>query len=395
MEPRSHYGLLVKPEPSEPVIPKKRPSDMGVRANAATGNSNLVKKEEYFSFDKPSPPKKMKTELPKTPLALINFNMAANPAQVQPGAVVPALALAEASAKYEEVSRRYTTLEAEARSSKTRRTKVAKRRFDFLMKEMDRLQAERQRYGALIQSLVPPKPALRSIPYLPARALPPLHQSSLALVDRKPTIQPVASGSNVRIPNVHTYKDVKMGIDTTDDEAMSSDYGTEMQFEDDGETGGAALGGYGEGGYGHNFDNDGNFHGRGRDTFAGPQAKADEYAPFPVYLCTLRLRNFLTCCFLTSIDKFLIAAGNAELFDGNASIEQALEKLGLENQYQLLPGMAVALMPHQIIGGFCGSVNVQESNSLDSRCGMDARKRKGHSHVTRRYPRRRDGAWVR
>ena len=51
-----------------------------------------------------------------------------------------------------------------------------------------------------------------------------------------------------------------------------------------------------------------------------------------------------------SINKFLVAAGNSEQFDGNASIEQALAQLGLANQYDLLPGMAVALMPHQIIG---------------------------------------------
>ena len=51
-----------------------------------------------------------------------------------------------------------------------------------------------------------------------------------------------------------------------------------------------------------------------------------------------------------SLDKFLIEAGNAELFDGNARVDQALGKLGLTSQYQLLPGMEVALMAHQIIG---------------------------------------------
>ena len=51
-----------------------------------------------------------------------------------------------------------------------------------------------------------------------------------------------------------------------------------------------------------------------------------------------------------SIDKFLIEAGNAEQFDGNASLDKALEKLGLPTQYDLLPGMQVALMPHQTIG---------------------------------------------
>jgi hypothetical protein len=53
---------------------------------------------------------------------------------------------------------------------------------------------------------------------------------------------------------------------------------------------------------------------------------------------------------LISIDKFLIAAGNAEQFDGNATVDDALKKIGLEDQYQLLPGMTVALMAHQIIG---------------------------------------------
>lgn len=54
--------------------------------------------------------------------------------------------------------------------------------------------------------------------------------------------------------------------------------------------------------------------------------------------------------FFHSIDKFLVAAGNSEQFDGNASVDKALEKLGLHGQYELIPGMTVALMPHQIIG---------------------------------------------
>ena len=46
----------------------------------------------------------------------------------------------------------------------------------------------------------------------------------------------------------------------------------------------------------------------------------------------------------------MIEAGNAASFDDNATVEQALEKLGLQTQYDLLPGMEVALMPHQTIG---------------------------------------------
>jgi SNF2 family DNA or RNA helicase len=51
-----------------------------------------------------------------------------------------------------------------------------------------------------------------------------------------------------------------------------------------------------------------------------------------------------------SIDKFLILAGNAEHFDGNASVAQALAKLGLKDQFDLIPGMEISLMAHQAIG---------------------------------------------
>jgi SNF2 family DNA or RNA helicase len=46
----------------------------------------------------------------------------------------------------------------------------------------------------------------------------------------------------------------------------------------------------------------------------------------------------------------LVAACNAEQFDGNASVAEGLKKLGLTAQRQRLPGMEVALMPHQTIG---------------------------------------------
>jgi SNF2 family DNA or RNA helicase len=55
-------------------------------------------------------------------------------------------------------------------------------------------------------------------------------------------------------------------------------------------------------------------------------------------------------CAVRSIDKFLIAAGNAEQFDGNASVDKALEKLGLKSLHNLLPGMAISLLAHQAIG---------------------------------------------
>ncbi|KAJ7148304.1 SNF2 family N-terminal domain-containing protein [Mycena filopes] len=74
----------------------------------------------------------------------------------------------------------------------------------------------------------------------------------------------------------------------------------------------------------HN-DADVDYPGRGRDTFLGRQAKAD------------------------SIDKFLIEAGNSEFFDGNESIEKALERLGLQSAHELLPSLDIPLMPHQLL----------------------------------------------
>ena len=53
---------------------------------------------------------------------------------------------------------------------------------------------------------------------------------------------------------------------------------------------------------------------------------------------------------LHSIDEFLVAAGNAERFDGNASVDKALEKLRLRNLSEFLPGMSISLLPHQVIG---------------------------------------------
>lgn len=90
------------------------------------------------------------------------------------------------------------------------------------------------------------------------------------------------------------------------------------------------------------FDDNGDFHGRGRDTFQGPVARADEY----VVLITPS-----SCLFNhSSIEKFLMSAGNAEAFDKNVDLNKCLTKLGLPDITSLLPGMEVPLMPHQVIG---------------------------------------------
>lgn len=125
------------------------------------------------------------------------------------------------------------------------------------------------------------------------------------------------------------------------------------------------------------FDENGDFYGRGRDLFVGPQAKADEsVSVFSFVLAFLMISP--------SIDKFLLEAGNAEKFDGNASVDQALDKLGLQSQYDLLPGMDVALMPHQTIG--VAWMVDKERSSLKGGClgdDMGLGKVRDSSHWTR------------
>ena len=61
----------------------------------------------------------------------------------------------------------------------------------------------------------------------------------------------------------------------------------------------------------------------------------------------LRSRPLIRLC---SIKRYLEVAGNSDYFDGDAKVEASLKAIGLPNLSTLLPGMEVALMPHQVIG---------------------------------------------
>ncbi|KAH8813735.1 P-loop containing nucleoside triphosphate hydrolase protein [Flagelloscypha sp. PMI_526] len=50
------------------------------------------------------------------------------------------------------------------------------------------------------------------------------------------------------------------------------------------------------------------------------------------------------------IMKFIHAAGNQESFDSSASVQQGLEKLGLESVSKVMDGMRYPFFPHQVIG---------------------------------------------
>jgi hypothetical protein len=279
---------LVKPEPSEPVISRKRPFDTGLPGGTVKTEAGTVDQSLTTS-------KKLKVEAPKTPLALVNRNIAN---QVQ--ASVPGLSTTEATAQLNEVNRKLTKTEANFNklARKLRKTKAEMTKFGMLSREIDRLQARKNDYTAIITSLAPvarqvvkaePIPAAlvhsRAISHLPVQ-LPTTfpNPASPPFGKEKPLIhqpQPVASGSNVRLPDVHlAYRDLKMALDDDDDgmssDGMSSD-GLRLPQAMLAAMGPAAAAMAMEG-YGENFDADGNFHGRGRDRFVGPQADPDEYA---------------------------------------------------------------------------------------------------------------------
>ncbi|EIW77192.1 hypothetical protein CONPUDRAFT_168183 [Coniophora puteana RWD-64-598 SS2] len=50
------------------------------------------------------------------------------------------------------------------------------------------------------------------------------------------------------------------------------------------------------------------------------------------------------------LNQFLLSAGNAEQFEGNESVDNALQRLGLRAQHEHLPGMTISLLAHQVIG---------------------------------------------
>lgn len=88
------------------------------------------------------------------------------------------------------------------------------------------------------------------------------------------TAPPIASGSNVRLSDgrfLHSqtaFDDDDVGMSSDEDLADLPDHlAMTLPINQ-------------PGGYGENFDQDGNFMGRGRDTFVGPKASSGEYVYF-------------------------------------------------------------------------------------------------------------------
>ncbi|KZT10363.1 uncharacterized protein LAESUDRAFT_755872 [Laetiporus sulphureus 93-53] len=275
-------------------------------------------------------PKRVKLESPTKPFALSNRNpsmlQSSTPPSPQPSTADTHEMLADVQMRIDDVQ---TLLKMTLR--KYPQTKADSTMIASFNKELEELRLRKEKCTASISRSAPvaPPACIRAdatvSAFLPAsirveeatQVLPHGYVKAGVnpiVMDYSAASQPAASGSNVRLPSAYdrdaylrglrTHGDIKRG-DTRDGDS-----------EDD-----KVL---------HSLDEhsgeDGNFYGRGCDRFAGPIARADD------------------------IDKFLVAAGNAEQFDGNASVDEALEKLGLDNQYMPLPGMEIALMPHQTIG---------------------------------------------
>ncbi|KAJ7136080.1 SNF2 family N-terminal domain-containing protein [Mycena epipterygia] len=306
----------IKAEASVPTIPRKRLSD------AAFG-----KIEDKIVLKKP------KQAPEKVPLALVNRNTPSVKADALP-APFPIVDVANVRAQIAMTQTRISHVQdlSDRIQRKKKKTKADITRMAHHEMELVKLRKLRDDYDASLPRAASPikrtaskvLAKTESFPKLP----PPtfynpalggtkpkleLEPFSRLPVDTKPVIQPnaVASGSKGPSPRALPSLD-------TDDE-MDVDPVITLNKYLHAIPDIAPIGGQD-----HN-DANGDYHGRGRDTFQGPQAKADD------------------------IDKFLIEAGNAEQFDGNESIDKALEKLGLHSTHELLPSLDIPLMPHQLL----------------------------------------------
>ncbi|KAG0702167.1 SNF2 family N-terminal domain-containing protein [Suillus ampliporus] len=259
---RSNVGTPAKPEPTDPVIPRKRTSSF----LTFLGTEN---EEDEPGVSVPLVSKRTTLQPPKAPRVLVNpitkFSRGHIP--VQPANHQAVLPVANRVSPHLRMTRIQNALSALCQVSTLPEDTTVGQGSSAMVFQAHRHNGDDAKYS---------------------------HATLLKH-------QPVASGSRVRL-------DGAIGSATDSEEEELHD----------------VWGGFGAPDL--RFDEDGEFYGRGKDTFVGLPANPGD------------------------IDKFLIAAGNAERFDGNASIDKALEKLGLKSLYHLLPGMAVSLLPHQAIG---------------------------------------------
>ncbi|KAJ7721949.1 SNF2 superfamily protein [Mycena maculata] len=331
----------VKPEPVESTIPRKRVSDaaFGTRAE----ENSIIKKAKH-------------EPTLKAPLAQVNRNTVV--AKTEPVPVpLPALDVDDIRRKIDSTQTQITHLQAlyDRILRKRKRTKADMTRLTHHASELTRLRKLKEQYDASLPRAASPVKRTaskvltmtESFPKLPP---PGFYNPAVAAAKFKAESFSQMPGSFPGdIKSVVQHNAVASGSKGPGPRALPSiDSGDEMEIDPL-----VTLNKYLHaipniapvGGQDHHDEN-GDYHGRGRDTFMGPQAKADD------------------------IDKFLIQAGNAEQFDGDASIEKAMKKLGLQSTHELLPSLGIPLMPHQLLG-VAWMVEKENNKALKGGCMAD------------------------
>ncbi|KAJ7770573.1 SNF2 superfamily protein [Mycena metata] len=324
----------VKSEPVESTIPRKRANDTA------------------FKVEDTTPFKKVKQE-DKVPLALVNRNTMAKSEPV--AAPIPAVDVEEVRRKISSTQTAISHLESvhDRMQRKKNKTKSHITRMSHHATELQRLRKLKAEYDASLPRAASPikrtasktqlgktesLPRLPPAFYNPAVAKPKTEPFNKPFppspYDIKPVVQHNAVASSSKGFGARALPDI-----ASDDE-MEVDPVVTLNRYLHAIPAIAPLAGI------DHADANGDYHGRGRDTFVGPQAKADD------------------------IDKFLIEAGNAQLFDGDESIDKALEKLGLQSTHELLPSLDIPLMPHQLIG-VAWMVENEKKKSLKCGCLAD------------------------
>jgi hypothetical protein len=301
--------MNVKPEPIESTLPRKRLS------NDAFGSQN----EDRMVIKKP------KQELEKIPLAQVNRNTIMAKKEAAPVSL-PVLDVAAIRAKIDSTQMQISHTQAllDIVQRKRKKTKSDLTRLVNYSNALIELRMRKASLDASLPRATSPIKRTASKPLTKTESLtklPPFYNPALVAATPKP--EPF---SHLPFRAAALHNAVASSSKGPARRALSDlDSGDEMDVDPVSKYLHAIPNIAPVAGEDHH-DANGDYHGRGRDTFVGPQAKADD------------------------IDKFLLLAGNAEQFDGDASIETALAKLGLQSTHELLPSLDIPLMPHQLLG---------------------------------------------
>lgn len=253
--------MRIKPEPVESDIPRKRLSDIAFEpGNGNEGNRSLLQ----------SAPKKLKAELiPKEPFAIVDKNTNSSANAVAP--LLVGVAVEETRLKIADLQSQISSLQTalDRITYKRRKSKTDLTRMSRYSSDMLRLRREKDDLTAsLPRTNMSPTKRSFSRPQMNSNVKPePSKDYFLPPASYNPVAQtPIASGSNVRLPPSFGAGAMDTDSEGPLPEVMARINGIipalpQISGED-------------------HFDENGDFHGRGRDLFVGPQAKADEFVFF-------------------------------------------------------------------------------------------------------------------